>query len=203
MSDDWRIRIELPEEEHRETFLGRLGLVEDLGSAEARQLAKELEGRRLAVSQDDNELFVYASSQAEAEQARAIVEAELADEGLQGSVSQPEHWLREEERWSDEPPQETWEEEALDHGQAPWEVRVERDSHDEAEKLADELEAEGYKPVRRWQYLIVGTSTREEAEELARRLHGEAEPAAQLAWEVAPRNPFAIFGGMGSSGTPL
>jgi hypothetical protein len=203
MSDDWRIRIELPEEQHRETFLGRLGVAEDLGSAEARQLAKELEGRRLAVSQDENELFVYASTQAEADQARAIVEAELADEGVQGSVSQPERWLPDEERWSDEPQQETWEEEELEHGQAPWEVRVERESHAAAEKLADELEAEGYKPVRRWQYLIVGTSTREEAEELARRLHGEAEPAAQLAWEVAPRNPFAIFGGMGSAGTPL
>jgi len=203
MSDDWRIRIELPEEEHRETFLGRLGLAEDLGSAEARQLAKELEGRRLAVSQDDNELFVYAASQTEAEQARAIVQAELADEGLQGSVSQPERWLHEEERWSDEAPRETWEEEEVERGQAPWEVRVERESHAAAEKLADELEAEGYTPLRRWQYLIVGTSTREEAEELARRLHGEAEPASQLAWEVAPRNPFAIFGGLGSSGTPL
>ena len=102
MSDDWRIRIELPEEAHAGSFLGRLGF--DLGSDEARQLAKELEGRRLAVSQDDNELFVYASSQAEAEQARAIVQAELADEGMQGSVSQPERWLHEEERWSDEPP---------------------------------------------------------------------------------------------------
>jgi hypothetical protein len=203
MSDDWRIRIELPEEEHRETFLGRLGLAEDLGSAEARQLAKELEGRRLAVSQDDNELFVYAASQAEADQARAIVQAELADEGLQGTVSQPERWLHNEERWSDEAPQETWEEEEVERGQAPWEVRVERESHAAAEKLADELEAEGYTPLRRWQYLIVGTSTREEAEELARRLHGEAEPASQLAWEVAPRNPFAIFGGLGSSGTPL
>jgi len=163
----------------------------------------ELYCGRLAVSQDDNELFVYAASQTEAEQARAIVQAELADEGLQGSVSQPERWLHEEERWSDEAPRETWEEEEVERGQAPWEVRVERESHAAAEKLADELEAEGYTPLRRWQYLIVGTSTREEAEELARRLHGEAEPASQLAWEVAPRNPFAIFGGLGSSGTPL
>jgi hypothetical protein len=203
MTDDWRIRIELPEEEHRETFLERIGVAEDLGSDEARRLAKELEGHRLAVSQDDNDLFVYASTQAEAEQARAVVNAELADEGMQATVSQPERWLRDEERWSDEPPQETWEQEELDRGQAPWEVRVERESHAAAEKLADELEAEGYKPLRRWQYLIVGTSSREEAEELARRIHGEAEPAGRLAWEVAPRNPFAIFGGMGSSGTPL
>lgn len=201
MSDDWRIHIELPEEHHPEGFLGRLGL--ELGTDDAKRLADELKGHRLAVSLDDDELFVYAASQAAAEQARGIVAAELADEGIQAQVSQPERWLREEERWSDDPPDETWEEEELEHGAAPWEVRVERESHAEAEKLADELEQEGYRPVRRWQFLIVGTSSREEAEELARRLHGEAEPAGQLAWEVAPGNPFAVFGGMGGSGTPL
>jgi hypothetical protein len=203
MSDDWRIHIQLPEEHRAQGLLGKLGL--ELSTDDAQRLANELKGHRLAVSVDDedNELFVYASSHAEAEQARAIVEAELADEGVQAQVSQPERWLREEERWSDEPPDETWEEEELEHGAAPWEVRIERESHAEAEKLADELEREGYRPVRRWQYLIVGTSTREEAEALALRLHGEAEPAGQLAWEVAPGNPFAVFGGMGGSGTPL
>jgi hypothetical protein len=201
MSDDWRIRIELQEDQQAETLLGRLGL--DLGSDEGRRLAKELEGRRLAVSQDDSHLFVYASTQPEAEQARRIVEAELADEGIQAQVSQPEHWLHEEERWSDEPPQETWEEEELEHGAAPWEVRVERDSHHAAQQLADELEREGYKPIRRYRYLIVGASSQEEAEALAQRLHGEAAPGGQLAWEVAPQNPFAIFGGLGGGGTPL
>jgi hypothetical protein len=201
MSDDWRIRIKLPEEQHAETFLGSLGL--DLGADEAKQLAKELEGRRLVVSQDGDELFVYASSQPEAERASKIVEAELAENGLEGHVTRPEHWLHDEERWSDEPPQETWEEEELDRGHAPWEVRVERESHHAARELADELEGEGYRVIRRFRYLIVGTSSQEEAEALARRVHGEVEPGGQLVWEVAPKNPFAIFGGMGSSGTPF
>jgi hypothetical protein len=201
MSDDWRIRIELPEEHRTEGFLGRLGL--ELGTDDAQRLANDLKGHRLAVSLDEDELFVYAASQTAADQARGIVEAELADEGIQAQVSQPERWLAEEERWSDEPPDETWEEEELEHGAAPWEVRVERESHAEAEKLADELEREGYKPVRRWRYVIVGTESQEDAEALARRVHGEAEPAGQLAWEVAPGNPFAVFGGMGGSGTPL
>jgi len=201
MSDDWRIRIKLPEEQHAETFLGSLGL--DLGADEAKQLAKELEGRRLAVSQDGDELFVYASSQPEADQARKIVEAELAEGELEARVSRPERWLQEEERWSDEPAQETWEEEELEHGHAPWEVRVERDSHDEARELADELERDGYRVIRRHRYLIVGTASKEDAEALAKRVHGEVEPGGQLVWEVAPKNPFAIFGGMGSSGTPF
>ena len=195
MSDDWRIRIEVPEEQHAKTLLERLGL--DLGSDDAKRLAKELEGRRLAVSQDDNELFVYASTQQEAEQARQIVDAELAEEGIEASTSQVERWLHDEERWSNEPPQETWEEEELERGYAPWEVRVEYDSHDEAQKHADELEQQGESVVRRFRYLIVGAASEEEARTLARRLHGEVEPGGELVYEVEPANPFAIFGGLG------
>ena len=198
MSDDWRIRIELPEEEHAETILGRLGL--DLGSDEAKRLADELEGRRLAVSRDGNELFVYASSPTEAEQARAIVEAELADEGIVARTSAVERWMHGEERWTGEPREETWEEEELDRGYAPWEVRVERETHAEARELADRLEAEGYDVVRRWRYLIVGTASEEEARDLAGRLQGEVELGGEVVWEEGmPQGPFAIFRGVGGS----
>jgi hypothetical protein len=196
MSDDWRIRIELPEEGHAESLLGRLGM--DLGTDEAKHLAKELEGRRLAVSQDDNELFVYASSAAEAEHARKIAEAELADEGIEATTSAVERWLPDEERWTGEPPQETWEQEELDRGYAPWEVRVERETHAEADELAEELEGEGYDVVRRWRYLIVGAASEEEARQLAERVHGEVEPGGEVVWEVTPQNPFAVFGGLGA-----
>ena len=60
-----------------------------------------------------------------------------------------------------------------------------------------QLEADGYEVVRRWTYLIVGTRTREEAEALAKRVHGEVEAGGELVWEVMPQNPFAVFGGLG------
>jgi hypothetical protein len=201
MSDDWRIRIELREEGHAETLLARLGL--DLGSDEAMRLARELEGHRLPVSRDDNEVFVYAASQAQAEQARRIVEAELAEEGIDADVSEIERWLEDEERWSGEPARETWEEEELERGYAPWEVRAERESRAQAEELAEELERGGYRVVRRSHYLLVGAASEEDARTLARRLHGEVEPGGELVWEVAPHNPFAVFGGMGGTGTPI
>lgn len=194
MSDNWRILFSLPEGRPAESLLERLGL--DLGSDEARRLARELEGHRLAVSRDGDTLFVYAESQAEAEQARQIVEAELQDEGIQAEI-QVEHWLHDEERWSSEPPQETWEQEELGRGYAPWEVRVELPSHGEAETLADRLEGEGYDVVRRWRYVIVGAGSEEEARNLAERVGGEAEPGGELVWEVTPQNPFAVFGGLG------
>lgn len=192
-TDDWRIRIDV--EDVHERLLERLGVELD---DEARELAKELEGRRLAVSRDGDEVFVYASSQSEAEQAHKVIESELRSLGVQATTSRIEHWLDEEERWDDEPPGETWEQEELDRGVAPWEVRVECPSRQAADELAGQLEEEGYKPVRRFHYLIVGTATREDAETLAARLHGEVEAGGEVVREVEPANPFAIFGGLGT-----
>jgi hypothetical protein len=192
--DDWRIRIEVEEEEHAAGFLERLS--GDLGS-EARELAENLKARRLAVSRDGETIFVYAASHDAAEQAYAVVQAELGEHGIEAVTSEVEHWIDEEDRWDDEPPGTTWEEEELDRGFAPWEVRVECDSHGEARQLAEQLEAEGYKPERRYQYLIVGTESREDADALAARLHGVVEAGGEVVWETTPGNPFAVFGGLG------
>jgi hypothetical protein len=197
--DDWRIRIEIEDEQAP-------GLLERLGFAlsdEASELAQELEKRRLAVSYDDDEVFVYARSRAEAERARAVIQAELRDLGIAAVTGPVEHWLEDEDRWDDEPPDETWEEEELERGYAPWEVRISCESHRAARELAEQLEQEGYSVERRWRHLIVGAASKEEADALAARLHGEVEPGGELVWETVPGNPFAIFGGLGGSGTPL
>jgi hypothetical protein len=193
-NDDWRIRIEVEEEERASGFLERL--TGNLGS-EARELATNLESHRLAVYRDGETVFVYAATRVAAEQALAVVQAELREHDIEARTSQIEHWLDDEDRWDDEPPGETWEEEELARGFAPWEVRVECASQQEARRLADQLETEGYRPERRFRYLIVGTATREDAEALPTRRHGEVAPGGGLVYEVEPANPFAIFGGMG------
>jgi hypothetical protein len=192
--DDWRIRIEVEKEENATGLLDRLA--GDLGS-EARELARDLESRRLAVSRDGETVFVYAATRAEAERAHAVVEAELRENGIEAKTSRVEQWLDDEDRWSDEPPGETWEEEELERGFAPWEVRVECPSRQEARELSERLEAEGYKPERRFQYLVVGAASREDADALAARLHGEVEAGGEVVLEAEPANPFAIFGGLG------
>ena len=200
MSDDYRVRITLPTGQAT-GFRGRFGI--ELGT-EAQELAKDLEGRRLVVSYDEDDVFVYAGTREEAERARSIAEAELREHGVTAEVSPVERWIADEERWSDEPPHaDELEAEALTHGYAPWEVRIERASREEARELADELEAEGYGVVRRAHYVIAGTDTEEKARELARRFHGEVEAGGELVYEVLPQNPFAVFGGLGGSGTPL
>lgn len=192
-TDDWRIRIEV--EDVHERLLERLGVELD---DEARELAHTLQGRRLAVSRNGDDVVVYAASRGEAEQALLVVEAELRSLGVGAQTSRVEHWLDEEERWDDEPAAETWEEEQLERGYAPWEVRVQARSQRAARALAQRLEADGHRPERRFRYLIVGTASREDAERLAARLHGEVEPGGELVWETRPANPFAVFGGLGT-----
>ncbi len=197
-NDDWRIRIEVEEEEHAAGLLDRL--TDDLDE-EARELATDLESHRLAVSRDGDTVFVYAASRAAAEQARLVVDAQLRAHGIEAQTSKVEHWIDEEDRWDDEPQGETWEEEELDRGFAPWEVRVECASREEADELAKKLETEGYQPERRFQYLIVGTASREDADALATRLHGQVEAGGEVvaeAWEARPGNRwFSVFGGLG------
>jgi hypothetical protein len=191
-NDDWRITVEVD---------GAKDVAEGLNdlSDEARELAEDLKGRRLSVSVDDETLFVYGNSQADAEKAHAVVEAELKAKGIEAHTSKVEHWLDAEERWDDEPPGETWEQEELDEGYAPWEVRVECSSREEAENLAAQLETEGYKPLRHSHFLIVGAASHEDAETLATRLHGEVEVGGEVVLEARSEawvhNPFAIFGG--------
>ncbi|MEN3311808.1 MAG: hypothetical protein V7645_1137 [Actinomycetota bacterium] len=192
--DDWRIRIELPDEADAQDLLGRLGLRQ----SGAEELADDLREHRLAVSQDGDTVFVYAASGMQAEQAARVIESELDDQGLAPARFVTERWLRDEERWDDEPDQPDVEEELLQRGYAPWEVRVEAGSLREAHDLAEQLRSEGYDVSRTFTYVIAGAASREEAAELARRIHGEVEPGGELVYEVQPLNPFAVFGGLGT-----
>lgn len=196
--DDWRLRIVLSDEVGG-NLLDRLGLWD----SDARELVHDLKDHRLVVTRDDDTVFVYASSSLELEQARAVIEQELEDLDAPPRSVAVEHWLTGEERWDVDAPGPSREEEVLAEGYAPWEVRVSAPSREAARTLADQLEAEGYGVVRRWNFVIAGCATREQAVELAARVHGEVEAGGELVWETLPGNPFAIFGGIGDAGGPI
>jgi hypothetical protein len=185
-NDDWRLRIELGEGRSY-PLLERLGLVHD----EADELAKELANSKLAVSHDSDTVFVYAPSAAELGKAKTIVERELDEMNATAEALITEHWLAAEERWDDQPPGD-YDEQIVREGYAPWEVRVNAADHAAAEKLADQLEAEGYGVVRRWSYVIAGCATEADAKALAERLHGEVEPGSELVWEALKGHPFVV-----------
>ncbi|MBA3844867.1 MAG: hypothetical protein H0X39_20015 [Actinobacteria bacterium] len=196
--DDWRLRIELG-------AAGTGGLLSRLGlwSSDARELADELKDHRLAVTEDNGTVFIYASSSLELEQAKGAIEEELRELDTAPTALVTEHWLEAKERWDDEPPAADPDAEVLARGYAPWEVRIPARDHRAARELADRLEAEGYGVVRRWSFVIAGCATEEQARELAARLDGEVEPGGELVWEGMPGNPFAIFGGFGDTGGPI
>src|SRR5918911_3856463 len=138
--DDWRIRVELPDEAGARGVLERLGLAR----RDAEDLADELREHRLAVSRDGDTLFVYAASGMQAERASGVIEQELQDMGLSPARLVTERWLAGQERWDDEAPAPDSEEELAGRGYAPWEVRVECATLADARRLAGGLRGEGY-----------------------------------------------------------
>jgi hypothetical protein len=214
MADDWRIRVELVEEADAPSLVYELERTELPADRRARL------GDRVVVSADEGVVFLYADTEDVAREAHAVVRATLDRLGL-GARTELARWHPAEQRWEDPgiPLPQNEEELRAEHGrlqareaaesretgEAAWEVRVELDDHEATSELADRFEEEGLPVVRRWTYLLVGAANEDEARALAERLRDEApggsrvqvEPGGRPAWEVAPQNPFAIFGGLG------
>ena len=189
------MRVELADDGARREFTG---LLQDGLSPLGADLAQALEGGHVSISGDEENLFVYADLPQQAENAHAVILAELEHHAIVATTSSVEHWLADEERWDNEPADETWEGEVTELGYAPWEVRVGCRSRHEAVQLEKTLESEGYAPIRQWSHLIVGAATREDAEALAARLDGEVGPGGAVVWEEAIDSkvvrPFVFFG---------
>ena len=92
--DDWRLRIELGDE-------GAGGLLGRLGLSDAHELAKDLEDHRIEASDDEGTVFVYAETSLALEQARGVIQREIADLELNPLQIVSGHWLHDEERWEE------------------------------------------------------------------------------------------------------
>jgi hypothetical protein len=210
MAEDWRVTVTVDGAETGP-------LLQSLHEREVRNELRDELGGRVAVSSDGPHIFLYASTRAAGETAQTELREALAEHGLDGEPKL-DRWHPIEERWedadvplpSDEAGREL-EERRREEADAltpvaEWEVRVELESHHQAVALAEELEGEGLSIVRRWRYLLVGTTTEDEANALAERLRAEApkgakvqvEPGLGIVWELMPRNPYAVFGGLGA-----
>ncbi len=210
MAEDWRVSVTVEGS-------GSAPLLQNLHEREVRNELRDELGGRVAVSSDGPHIFLYANTRRAAEAAEQQLREALAERELEGEP-QLDRWHPIAERWepadvplpADEAGREAEEqlrEEADEQTPvAEWEVRVELASHADAIALAAELEGEGLSIVRRWRYLLIGTTTEDEANTLAERLRTEGpagakvqvEPGLGIVWELMPRNPFAVFGGLGS-----
>ena len=213
MADDWRLTATLPDEDAARDLVGWLHELR-VESGDRDRL-----GERVVVSRDESTVFLYADSEARAREVGRMVLARLGHPA-EGAVELT-RWHPVEQRWeaADVPLPQTEDEleaerdrriereeaEAARSGFAEWEVRIELPGHDETAELADRLESEGIPVLSRYTFLLVGAASEDEAHALADRLEREApegarievEPGGRTVWEVAPQNPFAVFGGLG------
>jgi hypothetical protein len=214
MADDWRVTVDFDDEGDGMQF------AEWLAALELESQERERLGDRVVVSRDGPRVYLYADSEERARAAHETVGARIAAEGIAAATSF-ERWHPVEQEWKDasvplpatdeefraehERLQEREAEESLEKGRAEWEVRAELASHEETVRFAERLESEGIPVVRRYTFLLAGAVNEDEARALAERLEREApagarievEPGGGLVWEVAPANPFVVFGGLG------
>ncbi|HXV33061.1 MAG TPA: hypothetical protein VD769_03540 [Gaiellaceae bacterium] len=214
MAEGWRITVDFDDE------ADGTQLVEWLAARRFESKERESFGGRVAVSRDGPRVFLYADTEALARDADGIVRALLSSEGREARVAF-ERWHPVEQEWKDAalPLPQTEDEiraererqqareaaESLATGEAEWEVRVSLPSREATDALADRLEGEGIPVTRRATFLLVGAVNEDQATALAERLRGQApegatvevEPGGAMVWEVSPKNPFAVFGGLG------
>jgi hypothetical protein len=215
MADDWRVTIDFDDEGDGAQFTEWLAAVQ-LESEERDQL-----GDRVIVSRDGPRVFLYADSEDQARSVYQTARARIETEG-RSAITALERWHPVEQAWKDASVplpgsaeesraeharlQEREAAESLEKGRAEWEVRIELPTHEDTVALAERLESEGVPVVRRHTFLLAGALNEDDARALAKRLEAEApkgarievEPGGGLVWEVAPENPFAVFGGLGT-----
>jgi hypothetical protein len=151
------------------------------------------------VTRDGSRVFLYADREETTREAERVVRELVSEHGLTADIRRT-RWDPVEETWKDasEPVPTSEEErraalarkeaaeaeEAREEGRYDWEVHVDLESHEDAVRLANRLEAEGHPVTRRWSYLIVGALTEERARELATRLQAEVPEETKI--EVVP-----------------
>ncbi|MEK6273100.1 MAG: hypothetical protein AABM42_10710 [Actinomycetota bacterium] len=198
MTDEWRVEVDLEDQEHG------LTLGERLRSLDLDDEARERLGDRVIVTRDGPRMFLYAATEAQAREAERVARDLVAAESLSAETALT-RWHPNEETWKDPsvPLPSTDEERAAEEerheiaeeraGQHEWEVRVDLPSLRETLDFARRLEDEGLDVHRRWRHLLVGAPTENRAAELADRIRSQVPAEAQVQVEHAPGGPHPVF----------
>ena len=207
--DEWRVEVELQEEEHGQA------LGERMRTAELDQEARRRLGRHVIVTRDGPRLFLYAEREARAREAERLIRELVAADRVEARVALT-RWHPIEEAWRDaslplpldaeDQEAERARREAAESEEAErerefdWHVRLELPARGDAVELERRLETEGVPVSRRWRYLLAGALTEERAEALAERLLAEAPDGTEVSVEVNPSDlpsPLFVFLGAG------
>lgn len=200
--EDWRLEVELDDEEQG------YSLTERLRASDLDDEARERLGERVVVSRDGSRLFLYASSESQLREAERVIRDLVARNDLSAEISTT-RWHPVEQTWRDASiplpatPESIEEErtsrEAAEHEDAErtgsWSshVRVELPHRGDAVDLAATLDAEGQKVHRRWRYVTIDLASEDAARELADRLADSLPEGSELTVETKPPDPVFVF----------
>jgi hypothetical protein len=189
MSDEWRVEVDLDDEQHG------FKLGERLHSLDLDDEARKRLGDRVIVTRDGAKIFLYATNEEQAREAEGVARDLVADEGLRAETALT-RWHPDADEWKDASvplpqtdaeraaEQERHEEEA--EREQPrrwdyqWEVRVDLLTLHDTLAFASRLTDEGIHVRRHWRYLLVGAASEERATELAERIAGEAPEGSKV-----------------------
>jgi hypothetical protein len=214
MNDDWRLAVDLHQDRLSNLLTARL---------RGRELRHDLETSfddRVIVSTDGPEMFCYTGTREQAERAEQVIRSVAAEHQWEVDFELTRwHPVAEEWRDPDEPLPSEEAQRAAEHadmvaqqraesvaqGHPNYEVRVQGRTHHDTVELAEKLEREGLRVVRRWHFLLLGAADEDDANALAERMRREAPEGSVVTTEgnlreVAdeqPQNPFAFLGGLG------
>ena len=179
MSDEWRVEVDLDDEQHG------LKLGERLRSLDLDDEARKRLGDRVIVTRDGSRMFMYAQTEAQAREAERVARELVDAEGLSADISLT-RWHPDEDAWKDasipmpetdgraragaRAPRDDAEDEPRPPWAYQWEVRVDLPSRSDTGELASRLSGEGIEVRRHWKYLLVGAASEERANELAERI---------------------------------
>ena len=198
MAEEWRVEVDLEDEQHG------LTLSERLRSLDLDDEARKRLGDRVIVTRDGARMFLYAATEEQAREAERVAGDLVAAEGLSAQTVLT-RWHPDQEAWKDPsvPLPDTDEERAAERqrhelaeeraGREEWEVRVDLSSLRDTLDLARQLQDEGLEVHRRWRHLLVDAPTENQAAELADRIRSQIPADAEVHVEHAPGGPHPVF----------
>jgi hypothetical protein len=202
--EDWRVEVELNDEQHGYSLSERMRALDLDDEARARL------GRRVIVTRDGSKLFLYTTTEDEADEAARVVRELSTAEGLTAEI-RTMRWHPVEAAWKDSsvPLPHTESEEALERQRREereqreveagadydWHVLARARDRAEAAALERRLLEDELPVTRRWRFLTIGALTEEQADEIAsaiRRDLPEAEVRIEPTLDM-PSPPFVLI----------
>ncbi len=166
--NEWRVEIDLDDEEHGYTLGERLR-AHDLDDE-----ARERLGRRVIVTRDGSKAFLYATNGESAREAERVARDLIEAERLTARITVT-RWDPEAEEWVPVADSGETTRQLRDDRPHPydWEVNLNLPSREAAAEVERRLRDEGLPVHRLWRRVTIDARTTSDAEELAERLRSE------------------------------